>query len=472
VIRLVPLLVLVGALLTSCAFPQTPGDVPKDHWAYEAVRTLIEKGYMLGYPDGSFLGNRPMTRYEFAVIINRIMDDMAAKAVAQVTQEAPKPVEQVTPEDMANLRKLMEEFKPELVVIGARLDKVEAALADLCNAVAGVKKDVSSLKKVNVSGYIQARYNVFQGDPNSATAGAPASNFSVRRARVKITGKPTEHSVAVYQFDGGQGYTGVTGPTVITKDAYLEYHFTNEAGRQVDWIMGQMKWPFGYELPQSSSVRESPERALITQRLFPGERDRGSYVSWPFIEDKLTWRIGAFNGVQATQAPPTDAKAMVTSLRGKLGPVDMGLSAWYGGRVMDKTGQWYYKETEPKKRIGADAEWYGKDFTVKAEYFRGQGVDGVDSTKPFQPSAVSESVDGGWAQATWNFLNDYTLAAKFETMSFDPLYPQFGRRSAWNLGALHWLDEKTRLKLYYIINNEQYHSFPNNAFIGEWITVF
>lgn len=471
--KLFAALVLIGVLCASQVAGQAPTDVPKDHWAYEAVRDLIARGYLVGYADGTFMGKRPLSRYEFATVIKRIMDDMAEKAVKQVTEEpAVDKSTQVTPQDIAALRKLIDEFKPELVVIGARLDKAEAAISGLTTAVETVKQDVSKLKKINVSGYIESRYSVFQGDPNSATLGAPPANFNVRRARVKVTARPTENSTAVYQLDGGQGYTGSTGPTVTTKDAYLEYRFTGKPGREIGWLMGQTKWPFGYEVPLSSTLRESPERALIIQRLFPGERDRGSYVTWPFMDSKLVWKVGAFNGVQASQSPPTDAKAMLTTVRGKIGSLDLGVSGWFGGRVMDKAGVWYYRAAEPKKRVGADFEWYLKDITLKGEYARGAGVDGADSTKPFDSAVVSKNVDGGWAQVTWNFLKVNTLAAKYETLSYDPLYPQFGRRSGWDLGILRWLDDKNRVKLYYIINQEQYHAFPNNVFIGEWLTVF
>ena len=41
-------------------------DVPKDHWAYNALDYLTERGVLEGYPDGFFKGDRTLTRYEFA----------------------------------------------------------------------------------------------------------------------------------------------------------------------------------------------------------------------------------------------------------------------------------------------------------------------------------------------------------------------------------------------------------------------
>lgn len=44
-------------------------DVPENHWAYTYVKTLADKGYLKGYPDGEFKGDRALTRYEYAAII-------------------------------------------------------------------------------------------------------------------------------------------------------------------------------------------------------------------------------------------------------------------------------------------------------------------------------------------------------------------------------------------------------------------
>jgi hypothetical protein len=62
--------VVLGAtcLLPSAARAQAGGrgpfaDVPETHWAYDAVRTLAQRGVFTGYPDGTFSGKRALTRY-------------------------------------------------------------------------------------------------------------------------------------------------------------------------------------------------------------------------------------------------------------------------------------------------------------------------------------------------------------------------------------------------------------------------
>ena len=53
--------------------------VPFDHWAYDAVDQLVQKGIIIGYPDGTFKGDRAMTRYEFAMAISRLLDVVKAE---------------------------------------------------------------------------------------------------------------------------------------------------------------------------------------------------------------------------------------------------------------------------------------------------------------------------------------------------------------------------------------------------------
>ena len=48
-------------------------DIEKNHWAYEAVEELAKQGLLEGYPDGTFSGDRMMTRYEFAEVVYRAM---------------------------------------------------------------------------------------------------------------------------------------------------------------------------------------------------------------------------------------------------------------------------------------------------------------------------------------------------------------------------------------------------------------
>ena len=80
---------MAGQPVRNVEFP----DVPKDHWAYSYVKSLADRGLLEGYPDGEFKGERTMTRYEFAAIIYRALQNGApidsdmAKAIGEFDPE-------------------------------------------------------------------------------------------------------------------------------------------------------------------------------------------------------------------------------------------------------------------------------------------------------------------------------------------------------------------------------------------------
>ncbi|HBB34738.1 MAG TPA: S-layer protein [Cyanobacteria bacterium UBA8803] len=98
-------------------------DVQPGDWAYEALRSLVERyGCIAGYPDGTFRGNRAMTRYEFAAGLNACLQQ-----IERLLPNTSGPSEA----DLATLRRLVEEFQAELTTLGARVDNLEGRVAFL-----------------------------------------------------------------------------------------------------------------------------------------------------------------------------------------------------------------------------------------------------------------------------------------------------------------------------------------------------
>ena len=119
-------------------------DVPTDHWAYQSVDTLQKAGIVIGYPDGTYGGRRPMTRYEFAVAIARLLAQMhpagpTAADLAALRSDLENRIAGNTAAIDA-LRTLVNGFQPELTRLGqdvaaadARLDALEARVNALGN---------------------------------------------------------------------------------------------------------------------------------------------------------------------------------------------------------------------------------------------------------------------------------------------------------------------------------------------------
>ncbi len=100
-------------------------DVSPGDWAYEALRSLVERyGCIAGYPDGTFRGNRATTRYEFAAGLNACLQQVERLIAASVEGF-------VTREDLETLQRLVQEFEVELATLGTRVDDLEGRVAFL-----------------------------------------------------------------------------------------------------------------------------------------------------------------------------------------------------------------------------------------------------------------------------------------------------------------------------------------------------
>ncbi len=71
--RLVLLTLIFALIAGAAAAGEGFKDVPKDHWAAESVQVLADSGIVQGFPDGTFRGDQPLTRYEFAVALERFV---------------------------------------------------------------------------------------------------------------------------------------------------------------------------------------------------------------------------------------------------------------------------------------------------------------------------------------------------------------------------------------------------------------
>lgn len=145
-------LILVLVLVFAFALPVLANpfvDVPLNHWAYDSVQSLAAKGVIVGFPDGTFGGANPLTRYEFA--------EATAKALAYV-----EGMDFAAAEDVAILEKLAIEFADELASLGVTVADLEASLGANSEAIAALQTTVTKLdsffEPVVISGDFTASY--------------------------------------------------------------------------------------------------------------------------------------------------------------------------------------------------------------------------------------------------------------------------------------------------------------------------
>lgn len=165
--------------ITASAYAANPfSDVPAGHWAYDAVNKLASEGVVEGYPDGSYGGDRLMTRYEMAQIV--------AKAMAKG----------------ANVDKLAAEFAGELDSLGVR--------------VANLEKKADN---VRITGQIRYEYGDRNGDMQK-TKGKVAQHRL--RSRIFVNGNINEDWSYTGRFENNQSLKNSSGDdTLKFNQAYV-----------------------------------------------------------------------------------------------------------------------------------------------------------------------------------------------------------------------------------------------------------
>ncbi|MBP5274365.1 MAG: S-layer homology domain-containing protein [Abditibacteriota bacterium] len=178
-------LILVTAIVFALAAPlfaeSAFSDVPRDHWAYDAISELEDAGLIVGYPDGEFKGKRTMTRYEFAVILCRLLPFLEGGDGTDVSGFAKKsdldkymlksdykPAENADLSGFASadalnkLQALMDEFASELAALGVDVNVLKADVAALKSRVAALEDEQARVKITGAASFMVK--DVISGD--------------------------------------------------------------------------------------------------------------------------------------------------------------------------------------------------------------------------------------------------------------------------------------------------------------------
>lgn len=161
-------------------------DVPNDHWAYQALERLGADKVFIGDPDGTFKGKRTLTRYEMAMVVDRLIRMVDEKFVKAPLPEFPKPAAPgvsrgdvegmlggyakksdldgkadksalaglAKQSDIDMIRRMAAEFQTELTTLGVDVDKVKKSLDNHEKRIAAIED--AWKKRVQVSGAYNA----------------------------------------------------------------------------------------------------------------------------------------------------------------------------------------------------------------------------------------------------------------------------------------------------------------------------
>jgi hypothetical protein len=295
-------------------------------------------------------------------------------------------------------------------------DTISPKIEEVKTEIDLLKTDIKLLQRIKISGYLQGQFQIadlkgtktYEGGDFSA---ASDKRFMVRRGRLKVA-YVTDLTQVVIQIDA-------TEKGVSLKDAYAS--FTEPWLKTFGITAGVFDRPFGYEIGYSSSLRESPERARMSQILFPGERDLGAKIVFNppktsrFNGIRLEAGLFSGNGINPDFKEIKDFIGHLTytgSTKNEFFKYGAGISYYYG-KVYQGTKKIYTMQTlrdgttmgfgvdSTETNMGGDAkrEYYGVDAQLtfafpfgitqlRGEYIMGQqpAYDGSGSTSPNDPA--------------------------------------------------------------------------------------
>ncbi len=320
---------------------------------------------------------------------------------------------------------------------GFAQEKKEVSMDSLTKSVSGIQSQLNALKRLKVSGMVQAQFQIADSAGINSFAGGNFGTgldkrFSVRRSRIKLQYDSEENkrgivtSHYVIQFD-------ITEKGLTLKDAFVT--LTDPYIGWFNLAAGCFDRPFGFEIAYSSSSRESPERGRMSQILFANERDLGAMITLqapkgsPLHMFKLNG--GMFNGTGAPSAGVSISDfdqykdfigrfgASKSSKNNKI-KWNLGLSYYKGGYRMDSvdvyqngisaTGEHGFvikrnalenyndgvvsmRDASNREYFGADAQisiaWMAGETALRAEYI--QGIQPGTSASTNSPSSSVNS---------------------------------------------------------------------------------
>ena len=348
--------------VTASAYAANPfSDVPAGHWAYDAVNKLAAEGVVDGYPDGTYGGDKLMTRYEMAQIV--------AKAMAKG----------------ANVDKLAAEFADELDSLGVR--------------VANLEKKTDNVK---VTGEIRYSYRDVDGDVNS--------NESVLRSRLWVNGQINEDWSYTGMFENNQDFGNETGDDEIDfARAYVEgrvggldvvagrYNEVTFSGNILDANLDMAKVSYGDKVKVSALAGKAYDSVEVDEeagKLL--DSDDRIYIG------TLEAALGDVDAYVAYFKTNSDMDKEIWNVGASYGFGDFTLSAEY------MRGDKEYYANAGKDGWWADLAWKGAEADQPGSYGIHAGYYDQSVNAYIMPTTDAQYFDDGYKG--WNVGVSYTFA--------------------------------------------------------------
>jgi hypothetical protein len=396
IIALVLTLALVAPALAATPF----ADVPKTHWAYDAISQAVDAGILQGY-DGKFHGQRLLNRYQMAVIVAKILDNVKPGAPAAGRADN---------KTLANIEALTTEFADELALLNTKVTTLEGTTQELKRDLEAMKGNGGGAATGNGLGFTAfAQVGLIMTDDGTSTVGPPLPNvtrytndsedslfFTLPQASIGIDKEVNPgvyfHAQFDYASDVNDGLLGNSGLVGI-----------NEAYFFVDEILGDIGGKIGAFAGPFSMEHNGPFRTCnytITPSLVntANEAWRGYGLEFQRTKDvkpgDIMWKVGVVSGTDnpAGNILWSDQPVQINANNGEADD-GIGFYLWIGKKPEKKGFGWnigYFNNGGDPNIVAPDPhtpsdeikawqvgfEWWGDKFGVMGQYLDASLDDG------------------------------------------------------------------------------------------------
>ena len=435
--------------MAGASFAANPfSDVPRTHWAYKAIQRAVDAGVLEGY-DGKFHGQKLINRYQMAVIVKRMLDNVGSSGGASSAR--------MSSDDVKNLEAMMIEFADELALLNVKVSTLEDSFVEVRGEVDSLKAGQGS---PSMSSGGAGLGNAFTGfvsvgfvNTDDSGAGAPAVPGLAGGARTRYTGTTADQtfftipqaSIALdqevsdgialhvqydYQTDGASSAAGAglaAGQGVGLNEAYL---LVDEIFGDIGGKVGGFAMPFqSWEISGPFRTSNDTITPSAKNTFFEGARVVGLELSKTKDVDPadMKWHLGIFSGGDlGNVAGGTPLGRMSDAV---------GLGALGGSATFDE-GFGYYLDIES----GDDPE---KDWGWRLGLFDNGGDNGAVTAGTPAVAGLANSLEvDGWQLGFWWKNEDFKV--QLEYLDAD--------QTASNLGA-GVAGQQTALEAWYLAVN-------------------
>ena len=402
-------------------------DVPMNHWARKSLSRAVDTGILVGYEDGSFRGQKLINRFQMAMVIKRIFDEVQLQGPSNVGYDE---------EAMKELEKAMIEYADELELFNVKLNRLEKDTSVLKSDLAALKSHGMKPSGKNLAGGFSGFLSVGFVDTDRQTCtGCPAGTtgrtrytapghanfFTIPQSSLGLDTKVGKGLSLHVQYDYSTDGGNVVGGGVGLNEAYLvaDEIIGSFGGKVGGFALPFQNWEINgpFRSSQFTITPSAKNTYLEAQRVVGMEIERKKPSE---SGDDLDVRVGVFSG--------SDGASWLLPFGRQNDAV--GLGALTGTATLDDNFG-FYVDIEGGQKRNPQAGYRIGFFDASGDSVKGApSVDGWQVGFWFQGAnvhflfeyldvdqelgATRNTMDSAYALMNWNLTNRDSVTARIE----------------------------------------------------------